>query len=508
MKIKFNSKAIFATLAILLFLSGNNLFSQSKFQKVYAPNGDAIGKAIVQAADKGYLTFTGDDTKKHVYMAKVDSNGKMLHLNKYTLTNISYGNTGNEASSAFTTTDGGYLVAFQSGIMKLAVDETVKWSKEYLGANIMGAKQTADGGYILCGNVLNGLHENISLIKTDASGALKWSKTYGGSKDDIALSVVLTKDGGYALAGGTKSYGAGQQDGFIIKTDSNGSALWTRTYGGTGDDEFTDIIASPDGGFALSGISNNNGIFLKTDSKGLVQWVKGIDSSSTVKLIQFADGSYLVGGNRGKKSFGKGQSTFLIKTDSSGSVQWTKKYICDGMYELKTTLDGGYIFSGDLTFSNQSIYVTKTDANGNNGCLLPLFSANISSIILADTSASFAKTSVKLSDSSLTVTKTTITGIRDTVVCNIFSGINEPIDVGSFKIYPNPSASGIFNVSFETMNSGSWSVNIFDAQGRLAYESAFIPKTVVLDMRNLKKGFYIANFISEYKIEHRKLIIE
>jgi len=61
------------------------------------------------------------------------------------------------------------------------------------------------------------------VLKLDANGNKVWGKTFGGNKDDLFYSVEQTKDGGYVFAGWTQSFGAGQTDVYIIKTDAEGN---------------------------------------------------------------------------------------------------------------------------------------------------------------------------------------------------------------------------------------------------------------------------------------------
>jgi hypothetical protein len=103
----------------------------------------------------------------------------------------------------------------------------VRFVKTYGGEGndrAYAVQQTSDGGYIVAGYTRSfvGGRDNIILIKTDANGNLQWAKTYGGPENDRAFAVQQTSDGGYILAGATRSYGAGGDDVFLIKTDANG----------------------------------------------------------------------------------------------------------------------------------------------------------------------------------------------------------------------------------------------------------------------------------------------
>jgi hypothetical protein len=99
-----------------------------------------------------------------------------------------------------------------------------------------------------------------------------WSKTYGGTDDDIGYSVVQTSDGGYAIAGYT--VGASPGDAYLVKTDESGTMLWSKTYGGTGNDIGYSVVQTSDGGYAIAGSTNSFGAdgydvyLVKTDVNG------------------------------------------------------------------------------------------------------------------------------------------------------------------------------------------------------------------------------------------------
>jgi hypothetical protein len=136
-------------------------------------------------------------------------------------------------------------------------------------------QQTSDGGYILAGYTSSfGVDSSdIFLIKTDANGNVQWAKTYGGTYDDRAYSVQQTSDGGYILAGYTGSFGAGYYDIFLIKTDANGNIQWAKTYGGTRYERAFSVQQTSDGGYIVAGVNSfgagDYDIFLvKTDANG------------------------------------------------------------------------------------------------------------------------------------------------------------------------------------------------------------------------------------------------
>jgi hypothetical protein len=122
-------------------------------------------------------------------------------------------------------------------------------------------QQIADGGYILAGYAWSygaGGYD-FWLVKTDYNGIEQWNTTFGGTKWDGARAVQPTADGGYILAGHTYSYGAGWKDFWLVKTDSNGNEQWNMTFGGADDDFAESVQQTADGGYVLAGCTESYG---------------------------------------------------------------------------------------------------------------------------------------------------------------------------------------------------------------------------------------------------------
>ena len=297
------------------------------------------------------------------------------------------------------TDDEGYLIAgaiesFGSGdsdawLIKTDSNGNVQWNKTYGGKGYDSANyviKTDDGGYAIAGStsLVGPSKADAWLIKTDSNGNVQWNKTYGGVESDRAITMVQTKDGGYAIAGWTWSFGSGDADFWLIKTDVAGSALWDKTYGGTGDDRLTSITQTGDGGYAIVGWTDSFGAghydfwLVKTDSVGNTQWNKtygGEKNDIAQKILGTGDGGYAIAGSTG--SFGAGFSDFwLIKTDLSGNIQWDKTYggadYEAAEYAIRTD-DGGYAIVGyagsvdpdELEPSEVDFWLVKTNQAGN-----------------------------------------------------------------------------------------------------------------------------------------------
>lgn len=153
------------------------------------------------------------------------------------------------------------------------------WARTYggdKGESASSVHQTPDKGYIIGGYTNSfgaGLYD-AWLIKTDSLGNVRWAKTYGGSNDDLVFSIEQTSDNGYVMAGSTQSFGNGGYDMLLIKTDSLGNFLWMKTYGGPDDDGCASVKQTEDNGYILAGATfsfgagENDCYLVKTDSLG------------------------------------------------------------------------------------------------------------------------------------------------------------------------------------------------------------------------------------------------
>ncbi|MBD3232518.1 MAG: T9SS type A sorting domain-containing protein [candidate division Zixibacteria bacterium] len=273
----------------------------------------------------------------------------------------------------------GNLFILTTAIVNAEPGDTL-WTKTYGGIDWDRAesiRQTDDGGYIMAGftESYGGGGRDFYLIKTDSEGNSLWSETYGGVDRDEALSVQQTSDGGYIVGGLTESYGAGAVDFYLIKTDSDGNTVWTKTYGGSDSDYGYSVRQTNDGGYIFAGYSESFGAgagdmyLVKTNSAGDTLWTRafgGTDYEGASSVQQTADGGYIVAGHT--NSFGAGDyDCYLVKTDSAGNPQWTGTYGA-GTYEIAQsvhqTFDGGYILAGYSNNGDIDFYVVKIDSDG------------------------------------------------------------------------------------------------------------------------------------------------
>ena len=354
------------------------------------------------------------------------------------------------------TTDGGYMVAGvtmsfgraseNAYLVKSDAQGDTLWTRTYGGltsTSANSAHQTADGGYIVTGwvSVPEMPHDDVYLVRTDEAGDTLWTRAYGGAGDDVGWSVRQTADGGYIVAGATSSYGAGNSDVYLIKTDAQGDTLWTRTYGGPGQDLGCSVQQTADGGYIVAGSTSSYGAgsgdvyLIKTDSSGDTLWTRtygGPYEDYGYSVRRTSDCGYIIGG--ATASFGAGAlDVYVIRTDSQGDTLWTRTY--GGAYaDLGNSVlqaeDGGYAIAGE-TYSfgagGYDVYLIKTHADPDVGpvaILSPLGIAEsghvyVPSVVVRNfglTSATFPVTMDIGTGYVQTMQETLASGVTDTVV--------------------------------------------------------------------------------------------
>jgi hypothetical protein len=282
----------------------------------------------------------------------------------YTLYVWAYNNCGNSSASALTSTS--------SPCQPICSQLQEIFSLETIGSPLAyyySLKESSDGGYILGGwtenfGVGTGPNPaNAYLVRLNTDGSIAWSKTYGGTYTDWAISVMITGDGGYALAGTSDSFGTVVY--YLIKTDNSGNLLWSRTYDVDLDHYgLRHGISTTDGGFLLAG----HGYLLKAKQNGDLDWCKrydGLNGFDIFSVEQTSDGGYVMSGyGYPADSVSEAGYQFnVIKIDGSGNITWNIAYEGDA-FCVRQTQDGGYIVAGLGVNGNYNVLV-KLDGKGN-----------------------------------------------------------------------------------------------------------------------------------------------
>ena len=291
--------------------------------------------------------------------------------------------------SVYQTSDGGYIIAGQTASFGAGLDDVylirtdslgdTVWTRTYGGSDDDHGEcvqQTQDGGYVIGGTTCSFGVGNcvVYLIKTDSIGDTVWTRTHGGPLSDRGRSVQQTQDGGYIIAGSTWNFGAESGDVYLIKTDSLGHTVWERTYGGSRLDYGECVQQTQDGGYIISGYTEFFGAswhdvyLVKTDSLGDTVWTRaygGSDEDYGECVRQTQDRGYIIAG---EYCFGPGDCHgYVIKADSLGHVLWENTYVTWGSWSsVLQTQDGGYIIAGcGWSGAGYDVYLVRIDSFGN-----------------------------------------------------------------------------------------------------------------------------------------------
>ena len=408
------------------------------------PGGNTPVKLMVLSNDPAVLTETATITIAAVGLSNIPP--VILTVTKKSL-NFSlgyhkeFGGTNEEAAlrSTVKTPDGGTILTGSTSstdgdihrnhgaddiwIVKLNAGGDTVWTKTYGGSAEDRSTSVAiipGGGYIICGSTasINGdIHRNQGgtdawLLRLDENGDTLWTRTYGGSGNERANSIVSAADGGFAITGFTDSHDGdihnnhGGGDIWILKLNTAGDILWSKTYGGSQWDEASAIVVTADGGYALAGLTNSNdqdvtGFHVSTffsfdmwvvrlNATGNKLWGKALGGSGNdvaLSIIASAGGFVITGytnSNDGDVTGLHGTTAFfsdmwVIKLDDNGAIVWAKTYgghFDDEGLSIIATPDGGYAIVG-ATASNDGdvsgyhdgqgtddIWVVKLNADG------------------------------------------------------------------------------------------------------------------------------------------------
>ncbi len=333
---------------------GGSLFDEAYSIKQTSDNGYIVAGAS-RSNDSDVTGHHGVDTSKGDYwIVKLSPTGDIQWQK-------SLGGTGDDiARTVQQTTDGGYIVAGSSNstdgdvtgnhggndywVVKLSATGEIQWQKSLGGSgddNAFDVAQTSDNGYVVAGGAssadgdVTGNHgaRDYWIVKLDSNGNIQTQKSYGGSKDDAALSIKVTTDRGYIVGGrstsadGDVTDNRGLEDYWLLKLDNTGTIMWQKSFGGSSDEEASSVQQTSDGGYIVAGFT--------------------------------ASGNFNVNDNHNPST----RDAWLLKFSSTGDLQWKKCFGGNEIDEAKQiyeTADKGYVFAG-LSNSNDG------DVSGNHG---------------------------------------------------------------------------------------------------------------------------------------------
>jgi hypothetical protein len=519
-------KIYFVKIIFIFFLISVKCFCQTTFEKIYNFSGNANGYVTCETQDGGYI-ISGElqyfpSGYNSVYIVKTDLSGNVAWTRIF---NISFSDD-ERARSIRQTSDNGYIITGESlggsgvyySIFLIKTDSTgnLIWNKKYSSNGsdneCFNVEETSDKGFIISGATTNTVpccRNDACIIKTDSTGNLLWSKSYQTFDDyEFCTYVSQTTDGGYILTG---NYGGSTSLAkiFLIKTDSLGISEWTKTYG---NEHSFCVKQTKDGGYIFCGESDNGLALFKTDSLGGAIWKKVYDRNGTIEignyLEQTKDGGYIIAGASGNGI----DDIMLIKTDCNGDTLWTKFYggnNNDMGYFAQEVADSGYIVSGSSSsFGNgieYSMCLIKTDNNGNSGCNSLNHNLNVFSPLVSDSNVNLGWRPIAWSVTSPTIDVDS--GGMALTLCSS-TGINNSLDDSNIiNIYPNPTAGKFYILFNRNIDSGK--IEIYNLIGELTfYREINSSGKISLDIPEGSNGICLIKIFDGREIKLFKLMVE
>ena len=370
------------------YASGENKGNDITWDKTFGGSGEDMGFSIIQTENGGYAvsgyTILDREKRKDTWRAKLGyielteekrQDFWIIKIDKSG--NIEwdevFGENGPDiANSIIRTKDGGYAVAgfiwtIYSGkqdiwIIKLGENGNKEWEKTFDGDEndvAYSIIQTKDGGYAIAASTGIKLWGEVNcwVIKLDAKGNMEWDNNFGGTGWDEIYSIIQTKDGSFITTGCVWSKGAGRGDVRVAKLNKRGNLEWDKTFGGSENDETHSIVQTEDGGYVATGftVSEDTGDrdiwIIKLDKEGNKVWDRTFGGTSedwANSIIQDKNGNYIVAG--WTKSMGAGKTdVWIVKLDKRGNLIWDKTFggsENDEAHSIIQTNDGGYAIAG------------------------------------------------------------------------------------------------------------------------------------------------------------------
>ena len=347
----------------------------AEFVRVFGGAAEDVARSVQQTRDCGYVlagrTASFGAGGFDMLLIKTDGNG-VLQFQR------TYGGPGfEEAFGIQQTFDNGYILvgaAREVGstttrvlLVKTDVNGNTTWMRGYGAAGThvgLAVQQTRDGGYIVTGNTGPvGRPADVLLMKVDGDGELLWERTFGGDDFDIGRSVRQTADGGYIVAGSTRSFGAGLDDVYVVKTNADGVEEWSRAIGGTLIDEGHSVKQTANGQYVVGGrtispqfnATTMQVLAVRIDARGQrfstdVYGGTGLDEGFAVTPT--SDGGFVLAGRTNSPEFAPTAfDSLLIKTDcrleqTNRRNNFGQGNVNDMLFAVGETTGGSYIMAG------------------------------------------------------------------------------------------------------------------------------------------------------------------
>lgn len=377
-------------IGIMFAKSSFAVTSDTLWTRTYGGANEDRGYAVRQTYDGGFIiagyTSSFGAGTYDVYLIRTDSIGDTLWTKTYGYPNwdwaLSIENVSDSgfiiSGASYPEDTGGYCDAY---ILRTDENGDTLWTRAYgwdrddYGVSI---KPLSYGGYIIVGYAIKPFYSNredIYLIRMDINGDTLWTKIYGKTNQEYGSSIQECPDSGFIVSGWTNSLGAGGFDAYLLRTDKNGDTLWTRTYGGDGDDWGRSVLLLKDSGFVVCGAAYSGSAgecdlyIIRTDKNGDTIWTKsygGIGWEEGYSIQPVSDSGFIISGVMEVLNTNV-FSVYVVRIDMNGDTLWTRAYGVMGDnegYSIHSLSGGndGFIISGITSYLGagyRAVYLLK-----------------------------------------------------------------------------------------------------------------------------------------------------
>jgi len=351
---------------------------------------------------------------------------------------------------------------------KLDTSGNILLQKRYNNSANQSAKyieQTSDKGFIFCGYVNDNYGNNDSyVVKTDSLGVVQWTQEIGSNGDEYANAVHETTDGNFIMVGDATSYGFGGTDVEVVKFHKNGNIIWDHTYGDNLNNGSQGIIELSNGKYLTFGeteiahFSPFDFFIDMIDTNGTDlgrHKFGGIATDALFSLVETPGMQFICTGYSRSYNGLQAYDIVLFKVDTTGNIKWLKNFYSPGIdvgYEILPSLFGGYLITGLFANNNTDYVLIKSDTLG-----------------------------------------------------NVVLGINNAFKINNeTTVYPNPSTSTILirsDISFIER------ILIFDLLGRKVLEvnPTTTSNLLTIDVSSLTTGQYLAQITTSEGVLNKKI---
>jgi hypothetical protein len=263
-------------------LQWSKVYGTPKIERAYSVRQTSDGGYILVGTSFDYQNTLVEINTYEVLLIKVTSTGDLVWAKRYDAHFNEQGYDVEQTSDGGYIVTGiaqGDPLGFSDLLlMKTDGSGNIEWANAYGGAlqeQASSVRQLGDGSYLVGGftNSSGAGSGDGLMMKVNSGGSIQWAKTYGGVNNELCYSAQPTSDGGYLLTGSAGSFGAGSFDGYLVKTDGSGNLQWSRAYGGS-NVEFGNVgFETSDGGYLLAGVTRSfsataDVYLVKTDAIG------------------------------------------------------------------------------------------------------------------------------------------------------------------------------------------------------------------------------------------------